>query len=388
VPRLQGLTILAMNLDRKKHNLGIIRVLWVNLEGSIGGAERSFILFVRFVPKDIQIYAACPEGSLINTLSGLSIRTYRISPIWKNFKHFFIWFFYLVLINLQMMLIIFKTRPQIIHANSTKAALGVVLAKIITGKILIWHMRDLRCSRLAARICSCLSSRVIAVSETVKSKLIELGVKAESIEVIYNGVTTNDLTCKIRKGNHDSIIFANIGQFVPWKKQFLFVEAAERFLQDGLEAQFIIIGDDIFGRDSKYKRELINKVKASSFASYIEIIGWQNHLDKYWAQIDCLVHTAETEPFGRVVIEAMMHGVPVIAAESGGPGEIIINGNTGILFAPDDIEELIAAMKTISRDRSLVHNLVTNARGEIASKFQASETANRILQLYEKLMVA
>lgn len=376
-----------MTIEGKKHNTGIIRVLCVNLEGSLSGAEQSLLLLVRFVPKTVQISAACPTGVLTNRLRSLGIGTYKISEPPRKFNHLFVWLYYLALVNLQLILITLKTRPQIIHANSTKAVLAVVLARVFAGSKLIWHMRDLRCSRLLAKICSCLSSKVIAVSRVVKNRLIGLGVNSELIEIIYNGIAADDIETR-GKNQSGSVTFANIGQFVPWKKQFLFIEAAERFLQDGQKAQFILIGDDIFGRDSRYKKWIIEIVKASSFASNIKIVSWQDDLNLYWPVIDCLIHTTDAEPFGRVIIEAMAHGVPVIATAGGGPAEIITNGSTGLLFDPDDLEGLIWAMKTISDDRELAHNLARNAKEEIVSNFQARKTAERIANVYEELMAA
>ncbi|MHC5060704.1 MAG: glycosyltransferase family 4 protein [Planctomycetota bacterium] len=378
-----------MTIEGKKHNPAAIRVLCVNLEGSIAGAEQSLLLLIRFVPKSIQIFAACPAGVLAGKLSGLGVRTCNISAPPRKSNHLFIWLFYLAFVNLQLILIVFKTRPHIIHANNTKAVLATILPKVFAGSKLIWHMRDLRCSRLLAGICRCLSSKVIAVSKAVKEKLVGLGVKAKHIEVIYNGIATDDIPAEItKKDQSSSVIFANIGQFVPWKKQFLFIEAAERFLQDGSNAQFILIGDDIFARDGRHKKELINRARASPFAQNIKIIGWHDNLVSYWEQIDCLVHTADTEPFGRVIIEAMAHGVPVIAAADNGPAEIIADGKTGLLFAPDEIEELLGAMKRIYEDRELAHNLAVNARKHVICRFQAKHTAERIANVYEELIAA
>ena len=378
-----------MTIEGKKHNPAAIRVLCVNLEGSIAGAEQSLLLLVRFAPKRIQISAACPAGTLAEKLRSLGIRTCRILAPPKKSNHLFIWLFYLAFVNMQLILIVFKTKPQIIHANSTKAVLVSILPKVFAGSKLIWHMRDLRCSRLLAGICRCLSSKVIAVSKAVKDKLVGLGVKAERIEVIYNGIATDDIPAEIREKDQSSpVTFANIGQFVPWKKQFLFIEAAERFLQDGSNAQFILIGDDIFARNGKYKKELISKVMTSPFAQNIKIIGWQDNLASYWEQIDCLIHTADAEPFGRVIIEAMAHGVPVIAVAVGGAAESIDNDNTGLLFALDDIEGLFRAMKRVSQNRDLAHNLAVNGRRHVISNFQASKTAEKIARVYEELMAA
>ena len=139
--------------------------------------------------------------------------------------------------------------------------------------------------------------------------------------------------------------------------------------------------------DGRYKKELVNRVKASPFASDIKIIGWQNDLASYWPKIGCLVHTADSEPFGRVIIEAMANSVPVIAVAGCGPAEIITNGRAGLLFDPGGIEGLFKAMKTIYQNRELAHNLVINARQHIISRFQAKHAAEKISKVYEELIV-
>ena len=107
-----------------------------------------------------------------------------------------------------------------------------------------------------------------------------------------------------------------------------------------------------------------------------------------WQKIDCVIHTADAEPFGRVIIEAMAHGVGVISAAGGGPLEIIENGRTGLLFAPDDIEELVCAMKAIFDNRELIHELAANGRHHVVSNFPASKTAEKIAKVYKELTAA
>ena len=168
----------------------------------------------------------------------------------------------------------------------------------------------------------------------------------------------------------------------------MFIEAAERFLKEGYNANFILIGDDIFGRNGKYRKNLFTRIEASPFSSNIQVVGWQDCLSPYWPQIDCVVHTADTEPFGRVIIEAMIHGIPVIAAESCGPAEIIEDSVTGLLFKPDDIEELIRAMQKITSDKGFACKLAENARQYVVSHFRAGQTAEKITKVYEQLSKA
>ena len=92
------------------------RILYVNTEAGISGAEKSMLLLVRFIPDIVQVTAACPHGSLSNKLKELKVETYRIlSPPRNVLNQTIIWFWYILLINLQLTAIVFRTKPHIIH---------------------------------------------------------------------------------------------------------------------------------------------------------------------------------------------------------------------------------------------------------------------------------
>jgi glycosyltransferase involved in cell wall biosynthesis len=175
---------------------------------------------------------------------------------------------------------------------------------------------------------------------------------------------------------------------VPWKNQTGFIEAASRLARELPEARFLLVGDDIFGRDSRYKNDLLDRIKNSPIAEKVSFLGWQKQMECVWPKIDCLVHTAEREPFGRVVIEAMAHKVPVIAADRCGPAEIIRNGRTGILFEPGDVEQLTEAMLKIARDRTFAAAIAQGAERQVLSNFTADKTAAGIEQIYARVLAA
>jgi glycosyltransferase involved in cell wall biosynthesis len=100
------------------------------------------------------------------------------------------------------------------------------------------------------------------------------------------------------------------------------------------------------------------------------------------------VHTADCEPFGRVIIEAMGHNVPVIAINKCGPSEIIQNGETGILVNPDNIKELSEAMLKIAGDKGFALKLASAAYEYVTSRFSAETTAKHIQKIYQQFLAA
>lgn len=370
------------------------KVLFVNIEGQIGGAEHSLLLLAKYLRSDFHIAAACPaESHLAKQLTDMGIDSFMIPnpPRWPF--HYIPRIMHLIKTSYRIIKIAYNFKPSIIHANSSYAAMASILAVVLIPQRLLWHARDLAGLRFTSRICGSFCTRVIAVSNAVKESLIKKGVNPIKIEVVYNGIELDTSCCGTpktvqSKSDNTPIIFANIGQFVPWKKHILFVEAARRLIQKGAKAEFLLVGDDIFRRNSKYKVRLLNQIQNSGIAEKIVLLGWQENMNEVWAKIDCLVHTTDCEPFGRVIIEAMGHNVPVIAINKCGPSEIIQNGETGILVNPDNIKELSEAMLKIAGDKGFALKLASAAYEYVTSRFSAETTAKHIQKIYQQFLAA
>src|SRR5262249_24425528 len=81
----------------------------------------------------------------------------------------------------------------------------------------------------------------------------------------------------------------------------------------------------------------------------IHFTGWLSPRDVYrwYSAADILVVPSRYEPFGMVVLEGMLHGLPVIAADVGGPADILQHGSTGLLFPPRNVEALAVALRQL-----------------------------------------
>jgi glycosyltransferase involved in cell wall biosynthesis len=105
-----------------------------------------------------------------------------------------------------------------------------------------------------------------------------------------------------------------------------------------------------------------------------------------WRKIDCLVHTAVNEPFGRVIIEALAHKVCVIANDSCGPAEIIQDGKTGILLPSNNVESLSHSMLKIINDKALSERLKSAGYDHVITNFLAENTAANITEIYQEAL--
>ena len=130
-----------------------------------------------------------------------------------------------------------------------------------------------------------------------------------------------------------------------WKNHADFIKSAEIIKRSYTNTHFLIIGDDLSGRENKYKQELIRLIEQLNMGSHISFLGYLSDIKELISQIDILIHPAINEPFGRVIIETMAEEKPVIAYDCGGPKEIIQNNKTGFLVDPYDFKEI--AKKTL-----------------------------------------
>ena len=368
----------------------MVKVLLVNLEGRIGGGERSLLGLVRHLRDRYELSVACPgRGGLFKEVSGLGILCQSI-PQPPRCSFFSVeWLVYWMISSLRLLQIVLRTKPEVVHANNLAAGIVSLAATFFTGRKLLLHARDLGRFGFLERFIFKFCAGTIAVSKTVRNRLGVSGGDSSQVKVIYSGVEVQPVigcTSKSIRRSEDRFVFANIGQFVPWKNQTVFLRAAELAAREIQEAKFFLVGDDLFGRETAYKRFLLHRIKESSLGDKVTLTGWRSNMEAIWQEVDCLVHTAQSEPFGRVIAEAMFRKVPVVAFDTCGPGEIIISGQTGILVSAGDVRELAWAMIRIYREKQYVEQFVSNGYEYAKSHFSASRTADEVGRVYNAIL--
>ena len=289
-----------------------------------------------------------------------------------------------------------KSGAALIHSNSTTAHLVGGVAAERTNRPTLWHCRDLiSLDRIAPQLAS-KATRIVAISGCVASQLEKDGVPHEKVTIVYNGLDPEqwrpNLPSRLRETlavPDDTFIFGIVGQLVPWKNHADFIEAAARVVQqDGMEnVRFVSIGGDLFGEHSDYISDLRNLVKKHDLIERFNFIPRQNDAVDAISALDCLVHPASDEPFGRVLMEAMALELPVIAINENGPLEIVTHGHDGLLVRPNAPEELAEQMTRVFRDAELRVSLGANGRATVQEKFHIADHASRIEALYREFAV-
>jgi glycosyltransferase involved in cell wall biosynthesis len=136
-----------------------------------------------------------------------------------------------------------------------------------------------------------------------------------------------------------------LAALVPWKRPDLALEVAARV--PGLQLE--LAGAPIPGDAGAYVRSLEARATAGDLAGRVTFLGAVGDPRPALQRAHCLLHCADAEPWGLALVEALAAGRPVVAADAGGPREIVADG-AGRLFAPGDAAAAAAALEAVLDD--------------------------------------
>ncbi|MHB8185478.1 MAG: glycosyltransferase family 4 protein [Dermatophilaceae bacterium] len=283
-----------------------------------------------------------------------------------------------------------RLRPDLAHTNSLKAALYGGLAARLAGVPVVWHIRDRITDDylppaavwLVRALARWVPAGVIANSQ---STLDTLGPLPCPTAVVPSPIDPALLERPRPQRGDRPFTAAMVGRLAPWKGQQVFLEAFAKAFPTGPECA-LVVGGALFG-ETDYERELSALTARLGLTDRVEFTG---HVDDVAAELDradVLVHASVIpEPFGLVVVEAMAAGLPVIAADAGGPAEVITHGVDGLLYAAGDREVLSSMLAYARKEKeTLAVRLGTEAR-VTAQRFAPTEVAADILTLYRMIL--
>ena len=275
---------------------------------------------------------------------------------------------------------------DIVHTNSLKAALYGGVAGRLAGVPVVWHVRD-RISDdylpgpavgLVRALARLLPSAVIANSRETMGTVPN----RQHRSVVYNAIVPDSVrrVNRAAKRADARLVVGMIGRLSPWKGQDVFLDAFARAFR-GTDAKARLIGSPLFGEDD-YASALRTQAAELGVAEQVEFRGFREDVWAELRELDILVHcSVRPEPFGQVVLEGLAAGVPVVAADAGGPAELITDGVDGLLTTPGDAEDLAAALRRLAENPALRARL--GLSGQLRSRdFTPERTVSQLLEIY------
>ncbi len=280
---------------------------------------------------------------------------------------------------------------DIIHANSSREDLGGILA-LKYHKPLIWHIRefgdkDYKCFSFRKNYIELMNKgayEFIAVSGAVKDHWIKKGLDRRKISLIYNGVCTEvNVKKEYRETDSGKMRFLIMGSVSAAKGQYQVIKACAMMTER--EKEKIVI-DIIGGGNRVYIKKLNAMIKKNELSSTVRFLGYQEEAWKNLCNYDCGLMCSKSEGFGRVTVEYMMAGLPVIASDTGANPELIIENENGLLYQWNNIEDLRKKMIYLLNNINVLKQMGQNARKYAVSHFSAALNAELVYKEYLKIL--
>jgi glycosyltransferase involved in cell wall biosynthesis len=353
-----------------------------------GGSSTSLIDIVtgldrtRFTP-----VVVCPEaGDLPKRLESQGVPVI-IHPFSK-FNHEQIWAFLREVPYFVRLLR--RHRIALVHGNTAPSRRSLLQAVALCRIPYIQHVRN-PVGAVGGVFGYRLAKRIVTNSEDVAKPFKDDPALAAKTVTVYNGV---DLSRYEDRSDHRRTLGAGerpiigfTGQIVPRKGVTTLIRAMPLILRQHPEALLVIVGCAPRG-ETAYEIECRALVEELEVSEAVRWVGYRSDVPTWMRTFDVFVLPTRSEPFGKVIIEAMAAGCPVVASRVGGIPEIINQDDLGTLIPFDDPQGVADAVMAYLNDPMRAAQVSATAAASVRKRFGLREMVNRLQQLYEEVLVS
>lgn len=291
-----------------------------------------------------------------------------------------------------------KRKIDLVFSNSAAVASGAFAARrrhtphvwaiheILKGERVI--VRFLLGRRALAGLITRYSSRIIVNSRATLKAFRDL----ERVVLIHNGIEAKGRErdvyreAKLREElgiSEDDIVIGVVGKIYEGKGQREAVQAVAELLPQFPQIKLLVVGDT---KDARYYRGLQDLVIQKDLEKNVAFMGYRRDLPDLMGLMRVMVIASVVESFGRVALQAMAAGIPVLAVGAGGLPEIIRHGQDGFLIESRQPELIAGALREILSDPGRVLRVIHGALQTVREQFSLEEQVQRIERVIDECL--
>jgi glycosyltransferase involved in cell wall biosynthesis len=379
-----------------------MRICFVSHSGGSGGAERVLLETIELLQAHgVECRVLLPSGGhLCQELIRLGVPFSVISyPMWMGRGKFS----FLARVKaavgvftntVQVAWRIFRWKCDVVYSNTATVCVGALAARLLACPH-IWHLHEfgmedqglsfLFGDRFSLALIDRLSARCICVSHALAKKY-QKSIAASKITVIYpsmhrvlNDSEDANLRDSLESSRPKRFRCVIVGALIPGKGQEDAVLAFAHLKKTGIAAELTIVGDG----DPEFRRYLEDVIRSNNLVDNVVFVGHVNNALPAMRSSDVILVCSRSEAFGRVTIEGMFAGRPVIGARSAATAELIQDGINGLLYNPGDSKDLAAKIISIYRDPQTGERLAARAQEWMKGHFTSRRYTEDILNLIQ-----
>jgi glycosyltransferase involved in cell wall biosynthesis len=286
-----------------------------------------------------------------------------------------------------------RVDADIIHSNCIITHFDCAFGAFVTRRKAVLELHEIVApgiGRTALGLAAVLAARALAISTAVANQLPSWAQRKAT--VIPQGIdierfategSTDGWRARM-SANPDSPLIIAVGRTDPEKALHIAIEAVAAVRATGLDAHLALIGGP--GKDDGSYLAELRDLAAQLLPGAFRIEPPVDDVAPIMRAADVLVSTSTEEPFGLVILEAQACGLPVVATAAGGPLDFVAHERTGLLVPPGDGAATAQAIQRLLADRSLAARIAANARTLVEASFTAQSRAQRISEMYMKVL--
>jgi glycosyltransferase involved in cell wall biosynthesis len=286
---------------------------------------------------------------------------------------------------------------DLVHSVSYPASLYAAFACRRTGVPQIWHDHNIKrvhaFNRPIYRFVASTSAWIIGPSDAVTRNLAEGGLPADRIRTVYNGIDLSrfDPHAGSRGRVRESLGLAEhtpavalFGQMLPHKGHRTLIEALPAIRRAVPSVRAFLVGSL---ENPPYEAELRHEIAAAGLGDTVQFTGWRRDVHDVMGAMDAVVVATTTpEPAALALMETMAVARPIVATRTGGTPEIVVDGDTGLLYPPGDATALGGHLIALLSDPARRARMGTAGRARMEARFSRERHLAEVEGLYASAM--
>jgi len=293
-----------------------------------------------------------------------------------------------------------REKPLIVHTHTSKPGIlgrwaarmaGVpIIVHTPHGHVFYGHFGPLasRFFLVIERLTAAITDRMVALTEGERKDYIAFSVcDPDRVVTIHSGVEIErymaaEVNAEHKKKslglNTKGLVVGTVGWLLPIKGPLYLLKAMERVWQSHPQIELVFVG----------KGQLEDKLRTEAFrmgvSEKVAFLGWRNDIPEIMQVLDIFVLPSLNEGMGRVLVEAMAAGRPIVASKVGGIPDLIEHGQNGLLVQPGDVRGLAMAIERLLANREMMVDMGKTGRTR-ARRYSVEKMVEKTDALYASL---
>ena len=360
-----------------------MRALIVSYSGVLGGAERLLLDFAEGIEDEAVV--AAPPGPLLEAAraAGLEARPLRARPreLRASTRDRVLALARLAGHAREIRALVRAEAPDVLVGWGMRSALAAFPASGRRRQAFVFQHNDVLPGPVIGRLVRAMSRRadaVSALSRTIATDLDPAGRLGSRLHVVVPGVDLARFRPAAPPAPGPRAVL--IGAVQDWKRPDLALEIAARAARalPGLELE--VVGGTLDVEAEGLLERLRRRAAEPDLAGRVTFSGYRSDATEALDGATCLLHCADREPLGMVLIEALACGRPVVAPAAGGPLEVVDEA-TGRLYAAGDVEAGAEALVAVAGDPEVARRMGAAARDRAERHFDRAAAHSRYAEM-------